>query len=145
MPILAGILSFLAPVQISAVIIIVIIGFCAMPLFASGARRLQDTGEDGRDAYAPWFLAAVSFLFGNWAYRSISHFNDAFASQYPPDGPWGLGFAIQYGLGGLLLWIICAICAAMFLFLIVPAVGQTLLPSQPDSNKHGPNPTEVNT
>lgn len=141
LPVLAGSVGFIAGLPVWS--ILAIAATSALPLFAVGARRLQDTGEAGKHAVAPWACFAASVLLGSWSYKSLSMVSWAFAQPEPPDGPGGFAFAAIYGYGGGFLGLISAILMLVFLFRITPAFAQTLLPSQPGANKYGPNPNEV--
>lgn len=115
----------------------------ALPLFAAGARRLQDTGVAGEAAYAPWFTLAMGIALAHWAQASLTKLSDAFATPVPPDGPAGFGAVIQFGGGGAILAAGAMLCGLTFLIRLTPAVAQTFIPSQPGPNKYGPNPQEV--
>lgn len=115
----------------------------AIPLLSAGYRRLQDTGEPGADAVAPWSHLAAAIIACNWALQSVETMTAAFASAMPPDGPSGFAFVILYGCGGMVLGLVALGFFVSFLIRITPAVAQTLLPAQSGPNKYGPNPNEV--
>ena len=122
---------------------LVVAGLLAFPLFAVGARRLQDTGEQGRDAILPWGFFARAVL--RWELTSYfsAVLDRGFETQNPADGPSGLLFGLIYLTAMIASAIGFAVCAVRFLSNIAPAFGQCLVASEPGPNKYGPNPTEV--
>ena len=137
-------LMMLSATGVHILIVIPLIGLSALPLFAVGSRRLQDTGEAGEDAYKPWAYFAIFALLASFSFNTGSMVENTFASDTPPDGPGGLVFAVVYFYGGtVLMGILALISLIVFLIQITPAFAQTLVASQPGSNKYGPNPSEV--
>ena len=137
-------LMALSATGLHILIVIPLIWLSALPLFAVGSRRLQDTGEAGEDAYKPWAFFAIFALLASFSFKSGGLVEDAFASDTPPDGPAGLAFTFVYFWGGtVLIGVLALISLVVFLIQITPAFAQTLVPSQPGPNKYGPNPNEV--
>lgn len=101
-----------------------------LPLLASGARRLQDTGEAGQGVFLP--------------FTPIAYF---FASMMI----WELGFdALLGGIPVLIAYLLVALYWLSFPFVLLasvlwigPLAGQLILPSEPGTNKYGPNPHEA--
>lgn len=105
-----------------------IIAFLALtPLWACGARRLQDTGEEGRDIFLP-----ASIFFGVPLAIAIAVFVATAAN----------------GLLGIFLLLFVALPVIGFGLLATftslgPTIGQLIVSSEPGTNRFGPNPNEV--
>ena len=114
---------------------------CATPLFACGARRLQDTGENGLHAVVPWF-----YFFGSTTLVYLMVQIGAYAGEGIDEAgsPAGFFLALWFGAGLLALLLVSLFFAMSFLALITPAFGQCLVPGQRGSNRFGPNPLERN-
>lgn len=113
----------------------------ALPLFAVGWRRAQDTGTYGSDAIEPWkffFLAAVL----GYLTRAIFLWTNAQISA-GADGPTGFGVMIAAALVGIPMAAGTIAAAFAFLFTFPQAAALTLLPSDTGTNKYGPNPHEA--
>ncbi|WP_417807794.1 DUF805 domain-containing protein [Thioclava sp.] len=100
--------------------------FLLIPVWAAGSRRLQDTGEDGKDIF---FSAVIFFGIPMISMLGVTALSAA-----------NIFIAIIV-FGFLYLPIIGITIFLAFMFL-GPTIGQLLVPSERSSNKFGPNPNE---
>ncbi|MEL6597725.1 MAG: DUF805 domain-containing protein [Pseudomonadota bacterium] len=129
--------------EISPIWWLVVAGVLAFPLFAVGARRLQDTGEQGHDAILPWGFFALAILLWELTSFFSAVLDRGFQTPNPANGPSGLLFVMIYLPATIASAIGVVVCVVRFLSNIAPAFGQCLVASEPGPNKYGPNPTEV--
>lgn len=111
----------------------------AVPLFAVGARRLQDTGESGLDAMTPWghFFVSATVIHG---FLRFADHAEQLVSQ--AGNPAGFFLALIVGALILTLLLVSLFFSISFLVLITPAFGQCLVPGQRGPNRFGENPLE---
>ena len=101
--------------------------FALLPMWACGARRLQDTGENGSDVFIPsgiffgFPIAAVALIALGAAFHSIAALVLLFLVALPLAG---FGLLVAFTSLG-------------------PTIGQLIVPSEPGENAYGPNPNEV--
>lgn len=134
-----GVLAYAAPDMLTATRLAVS-ALALAPLAAVTVRRLNDAGADGRDIEAP-AGALVLVLVGLVVISKLAAWAGPVAETL--DGPAVFGFAI---LIGVMLLVVVIPFVVIFLFGLMSGAtlfGTMLLPSQPGSNKHGPNPNEV--
>lgn len=112
----------------------------ALPLFAVGSRRLQDTGEHGAQAVWPWAEAFGSVIFGWLAFKCHVALHTAFSGPEPLDGPTGFGVAFSLGPAKWICLLTALVLAFRFVATVTPALGQCLVRGQPDTNQYGPVP-----
>ena len=119
-----------------------------LPLFSAAARRLNDVGEHGQDAFLP--LAPLAMVYGVfigipllflsssmgfWSAQSI--YGDSLAS-------FTLLIGGMFGVFAYLAFIPALIIALIATVVMAASVlGQLFLPSQVGPNTYGPNPNEA--
>lgn len=101
---------------------------CALcPLWAAGARRLQDTGEEGPDIFVPLglFIGIPLAVFVVWIPLAM------------------LNAFLAYLLAALI--VLPTILFGLFTSFVSlgPTIGQLIVPSDRGPNRFGPNPNEV--
>lgn len=111
-----------------------------LPLAAVTARRLTDAGFDRREMTMP-LSALVGFLI---SLNLLQPFYTAFAQgMTEADGP--SGFAL-FLIGGPILLLVAVVTLSQFLagfFTGITLFGMMVLPSKPNPDRYGRNPTEV--
>ncbi|KIC11836.1 hypothetical protein RA19_04145 [Leisingera sp. ANG-M1] len=122
-------------------LVLLLTAAAALPLFAAGWRRVQDTGTYGSDAIEPWKFFFLALVLGYFT-KSIFLWADTQISA-GADGPTGFGVMIAAALAGIPMAIGAATAAFAFLFTFPQAAALTLLPSDTGTNKYGPNPHEA--
>lgn len=115
------------------------------PTFCSVVRRFHDTGRTGK--FSIMFIAAMAIIVVNFYVVFTFFAKSMTVGAFVDPGP------ILYALPALLV-IDGAIFWVLFVFILLPLLAVALIlfiilatmlaaPSQPDSNKYGPNPQEV--
>jgi uncharacterized membrane protein YhaH (DUF805 family) len=105
--------------------------FAAMlPLLGAGARRLQDTGEDGTQVMLP---VAPFVYFFTFLQLTSTGFDLTFGGT-----PWFIAWPLV-----ILLWILFPFLCLFALFSGASVIGHLLVPSEPGTNRFGPTSLEA--
>ena len=105
--------------------------FVPITFLAAGSRRLQDMGEEGHQILYPFLPVIMLWI----AFQALSWFSLITLL---------LGIAFIMGILALLVLVPAYLFALLTrLMSICPIIGMLIVPSEPGTNRFGPNPNEV--
>lgn len=125
--------------------IVLSIFLAGTPLLALWWGRLQDVGIWGAHALSPWLSLFVFFLCASAAYALHNEADAGFLQARGHLFGWAMMPEILFKfVGGKWVAILLALIALLlFLFRFVFSLSHAMLPSDPKTNRYGPNPHEV--
>lgn len=115
------------------------------PLLILWWGRLQDVGIWGAHALSPWLSLFAFFLCASAAYALQNEAEAGFRQARDHLYGWAMMPEILFKfVGGKWVALLLALISLfIFLFRVVFSVSQAMLPSDPTTNRYGPNPHEV--
>ena len=123
------------PITLAILAVTTFLGF--VPFASAGSRRLQDCGCNGQDIFLPISpIIALMLIYSLSAHIGLGFVYSAIF--FPGFGFLFLG--LLYYIALICFMVIAPILGLMFLG---PTIGQLLVPSEPGTNRFGPNPNEV--
>jgi len=137
--VLAVLLSSALEFTLPGIVLTAIIA--STPLLSLWWRRLQDVGHWGANALIPWFLLFLSGV----SFAAAHELHTGALSDLGTGSVVGLlAGLLLYVVGGKWIALFMALTALVyFLVRFSFAFSNALLPSDPHTNKYGPNPHEV--
>ena len=117
----------------------------AVPLLSMWWRRLQDVGVWGGHAFTPWFALFICILCVAAAYALQNEADEGFRRARDHLYGWAIAIDVLFKFvgGKWVAMLIALISLIVFIARFVFALSQAMLPSDPKTNKYGPNPNEV--
>lgn len=124
---------------------IIAIYIAAIPMLALWWGRLQDIGIWGGHALSPWLSLFVFLLCARAAYSLHSEAEAGFHQARAHLYGWAMMPEILFKFvgGKWVATLFAFIALLLFLFRFVFSLSHAMLPSDPKTNRYGPNPHEV--